>query len=88
MSSHWILTTKRVTVLLVITASFLRPSSAASRDGWTRTGPEGGSITALAIRDGIRPATLGAWETGSMLLRYCRASFVDVWNACGTSDRG
>jgi len=45
----------------------------------------------LGIRgagDGIRPATLGAWETGSMLLRYCGASFADVWNACGTSDRG
>ncbi len=38
--------------------------------------------------DGIRPATLGAWETGSMLLRYWRASFVGVWNACGTLDRG
>ncbi len=59
MSSHWILTTKRVTVLLVITASFLRPSSAASRDGWTRTGPEGGSITALAI-DPHTPRTLYA----------------------------
>jgi photosystem II stability/assembly factor-like uncharacterized protein len=59
MSSGCLRTAKRATVALVLALSLLWPAAAATQNVWTSHGPEGGTITAIAV-DPQKPTTLYA----------------------------